>query len=94
MTLAQDRQKLAVETGYWHLWRYDPALRGVEGKNPFTLDSKAPTADYDTFLKGEVRYTSLYKKYSEEKVSEIFKLAHEAADERYQNYVRLANQEQ
>ncbi len=93
MTLAQDRQKLAVDSGYWHLWRYNPALRDVDGKNPFILDSKAPTLDYAAFLKGEVRYTSLYKRYNEEKVAEIFKLAHEAAEERYQNYLRFANQE-
>jgi len=60
MAKAQTEEKLAVETGYWHLFRFNPALR-EEGKNPFTLDSKAPTGDYDEFLNGEVRYNSLMR---------------------------------
>ncbi len=58
MGKAQTEEKKAVESGYWHLFRYNPALK-AEGKNPFTLDSKAPVGDYKEFLKGEVRYTSL-----------------------------------
>ncbi len=91
MSETQRREKDAVETGYWHLWRYNPqVLAEDEAKNPFTLDSKPPTRDYTDFLKEEVRYTSLYKKYSAEEVEEIFALARKAAEERYQGYVRLA----
>ncbi|WP_304646323.1 pyruvate:ferredoxin (flavodoxin) oxidoreductase, partial [uncultured Duncaniella sp.] len=55
---AQEEQQKAVECGYWHLWRYNPALE-EEGKNPFTLDSKEPQWDkFEDFLKGEVRYAS------------------------------------
>jgi len=52
---AQNREKAAVECGYWHLFRFNPSL-AAEGKNPFTLDSKEPTADFFEFLKAEVRY--------------------------------------
>ena len=89
MTVSQTREKDAVETGYWHLYRYNPDLK-KEGKNPFTLDSKAPTRPYTDFLKQEVRYTSLAKKFSEEEVNAIFEHAHEAADERYESYLRMA----
>ncbi|HPX93205.1 MAG TPA: pyruvate:ferredoxin (flavodoxin) oxidoreductase [Bacillota bacterium] len=91
LALSQQREKDAVETGYWHLWRYNPALRAEDPvKNPFVLDSKPPTRDYREFLEREVRYTSLYKKYSEDKVNEIFERARQAADERYQAYLRMA----
>ncbi|HHX29799.1 MAG TPA: 4Fe-4S dicluster domain-containing protein, partial [Clostridiaceae bacterium] len=91
MTLTQERQKEAVDTGYWHLWRYNPAVLSEDaGKNAFSLDSKPPKKDYTEFLKQEVRYTSLYKKYTPEEVDGIFARAREAAEERYQNYVRLA----
>ncbi|WP_290389633.1 pyruvate:ferredoxin (flavodoxin) oxidoreductase, partial [uncultured Duncaniella sp.] len=60
---AQEEQQKAVECGYWHLWRYNPALE-EEGKNPFTLDSKEPQWDkFEDFLKGEVRYASVMKQY-------------------------------
>lgn len=87
MGISQTRMKDAVETGYWHLYRYNPALK-EEGKNPFSLDSKAPTRPYREFLEKEVRYTSLSKKYSQEEVDRIFERAHEAAEERYQSYIR------
>lgn len=92
MSLSQQREKDAVETGYWHLWRYNPALlAGEEAKNPFVLDSKPPTRDYTEFLRGEVRYTSLFKKYSQEEVEAIFARAREASEERYKSYLRLAD---
>ena len=94
MSLSQQREKDAVETGYWHLWRYNPALaEGEEAKNPFTLDSKPPTRDYREFLEQEVRYTSLFKKYGKEEVDAIFDRARKAADERYQTYLRMAKSE-
>ena len=94
LTLSQQREKDAVETGYWHLWRYNPSHAAEDpAKNPFVLDSKPPSRDYREFLEREVRYTSLRQKYSEDKVEEIFDLARQAADERYQAYLRLAKTE-
>ena len=60
MSKAQTEEKLAVESGYWNNFRFDPR-KAAEGKNPFSLDSKAPTSDYKDFLMGEVRYASLAK---------------------------------
>ncbi|MBO7260154.1 MAG: pyruvate:ferredoxin (flavodoxin) oxidoreductase, partial [Bacteroidaceae bacterium] len=66
MGKAQAEEAAAVECGYWHLWRYNPALE-EEGKNPFVLDSKEPQWDkFQDFLKGEVRYASVMKQYPEE----------------------------
>ncbi|MCK9350531.1 MAG: pyruvate:ferredoxin (flavodoxin) oxidoreductase [Clostridiales bacterium] len=94
LTLSQQREKDAVETGYWHLWRYNPAVLAEDAeKNPFVLDSKPPTRDYSEFLKQEVRYTSLYKKYTEAEVEAIFARAREAADERYKTYLNFARTE-
>jgi pyruvate-ferredoxin/flavodoxin oxidoreductase len=89
---AQEEQKAAVECGYWHLWRYNPALED-EGKNPFTLDSKAPDWDkFDDFLKGEVRYASVQKQYPAE-AAELFAAAKANAQWRYNNYLRLSKQQ-
>jgi pyruvate-ferredoxin/flavodoxin oxidoreductase len=60
MSKSQEEEKRAVECGFWHLFRYNPALR-AEGKNPFILDSKAPTADLKEFLIGENRFASLWR---------------------------------
>ena len=62
MGKTQQEMKLAVECGYWPLYRYNPQL-AEEGKNPFTLDSKAPTGNMQEFLRGEVRYSSLVKQF-------------------------------
>ena len=62
--------KKAVECGYWNLFRYDPR-RKAEGKNPFQMDSKAPTGDYQAFLKNEVRYSALMRTYPE-RASRLF----------------------
>ncbi|MDE6418496.1 MAG: pyruvate:ferredoxin (flavodoxin) oxidoreductase, partial [Duncaniella sp.] len=89
---AQEEQAAAVECGYWHLWRYNPALE-MEGKNPFTLDSKEPDWDkFEDFLKGEVRYASVAKQYPAE-AAELFAAAKENAKWRYNNYKRLAQQQ-
>jgi Pyruvate:ferredoxin oxidoreductase and related 2-oxoacid:ferredoxin oxidoreductases, beta subunit len=65
MGLSQKEEKLAVDCGYWHLYRYNPALEGTD-KNPFTLDSKEPDwSKFQDFLKGEVRFASLYKMFPE-----------------------------
>jgi pyruvate-ferredoxin/flavodoxin oxidoreductase len=60
MGTAQAQQKRAVEAGYWSLWRYNPSLR-AQGKNPFILDSKEPSADFREYLLSEVRYSALMK---------------------------------
>ena len=89
---SQAEEARAVECGYWHLWRYNPALE-EEGKNPFTLDSKAPDWDkFDDFLKGEVRYASVQKQYPAE-AAELFAAAKKNAQWRYNNYLRLARQQ-
>jgi pyruvate-ferredoxin/flavodoxin oxidoreductase len=88
MGKAQDREKLAVDSGYWHLWRFNPAL-AKEGKNPFVLDSKEPTMDFNDFLLGEVRYTSLQKTFPDEAVRLFAKAAVDARS-RYESYLRMA----
>ncbi|MDE7119406.1 MAG: pyruvate:ferredoxin (flavodoxin) oxidoreductase, partial [Muribaculaceae bacterium] len=86
---SQNEEQRAVECGYWHLWRYNPANEN-EGKNPFMLDSKTPDWDkFDEFLKGEVRYSSVFKQYPAE-AAELFAAAKANARWRYSNYQRLA----
>lgn len=82
-------EKNAVEAGYWHLYRYNPDLKKV-GKNPFILDSKEPKGDFQAFLMGENRYASLKLSFPE-KAQELYDKAERDANERYQNYLELAN---
>ncbi|MDD2962048.1 MAG: pyruvate:ferredoxin (flavodoxin) oxidoreductase [Muribaculaceae bacterium] len=92
MGKAQQEEANAVACGYWHLWRYNPTLE-LEGKNPFTLDSKEPNWDnFTAFLKGEVRYASVMKQYPAE-AEQLFEAAKENAQWRYNNYRRLAKQQ-
>jgi len=92
MGKSQQEEANAVACGYWHLWRYNPALE-AEGKNPFTLDSKEPNWDeFENFLKGEVRYASVVKQYPAE-AAELFAAAKANAQWRYNNYRRLAQQQ-
>ena len=65
MGKSQEEMKLAVQSGYWPLYRYNPALKN-EGKNPFILDSKEPDGSLQEFLTGEVRYATLEKAFPEE----------------------------
>ncbi|MDD2425797.1 MAG: pyruvate:ferredoxin (flavodoxin) oxidoreductase [Bacteroidales bacterium] len=89
MGASQREEKLAVECGYWHLYRYNPMLE-AEGKNPFTLDSKEPDwSKFQDFLKSEVRYSSLIKTFPQE-ATELFKVTEENAKWRYNSYKRLA----
>ena len=90
MGLSQIEEKKAVECGYWHLYRYDPRLK-EEGKNPFQLDSKAPTGDFQQFLMGENRYASLKLSFPE-KADALYHKAANDAKERYEGYVKLAKE--
>ena len=92
MGKSQAEEARAVECGYWHLWRYNPALEN-EGKNPFSLDSKEPDWDkFEDFLLGEVRYATVKKQYPAE-AEELFNAAKDNARWRYNNYRRLAQQQ-
>ena len=89
MGLSQKEEKLAVECGYWHLYRFNPALEGTE-KNPFSLDSKEPDwSKFQDFLKGEVRFASLYKMYPD-CADELLQKTEEFAKVRLETYKRLA----
>uniref|UniRef100_UPI003317346B pyruvate:ferredoxin (flavodoxin) oxidoreductase n=1 Tax=Sporanaerobacter acetigenes TaxID=165813 RepID=UPI003317346B len=88
MGTSQNQEKKAVESGYWHLYRYNPVLE-EEGKNPFTLDSKEPTASFIDFLNTEVRYTSLKRTFPEI-AEELFKKAEQDAKARYDKYKKMA----
>ena len=88
MGKSQAEEAKAVECGYWHLWRYNPALE-AEGKNPFSLDSKEPQWDkFQDYLMGEVRFASVAKQYPEE-AAELFAAARENAQWRYKSYLRM-----
>ena len=84
MGTSMERMKMAVEAGYWHLWRYVPELK-EQGKNPFILDSKEPTASFKDF-----RRSLFFLMQSFPKKEELFEKAEEAAKERYENYKRMA----
>jgi len=88
MSLAQTEIKKAVETGYWHCYRFDPRL-ALEGKNPFQMDSKAPTASYTDFIKNEVRYSSLARSFPA-RAEDLFAKAEQNAVKRYEHLQRLA----
>ena len=81
MSKAQTEEKNAVAVGYWNNFRYNPAL-AAEGKNAFTLDSKAPSGDYKAFLNGEVRYNALVRQ-DPEKADRLFEKSEENAKARY-----------
>ncbi|QXM07042.1 pyruvate:ferredoxin (flavodoxin) oxidoreductase [Crassaminicella indica] len=85
-TVAQEKK--AVDAGYWHLYRYNPDLN-KQGKNPFVLDSKEPTASFREYIEGEIRYTQLKNTFPD--IAEnLFNAAQEHAKERYSIYKRLA----
>ena len=86
---SQMEEKLAVDCGYWHLWRFNPAEE-EEGKNGFHLDSKEPNwADFQKFIMGEVRYNSLVKTFPEE-AKELFAKTEQFAKLRYEGYKKLS----
>ena len=92
MSRSQHEEALAVECGYWHLWRYNPEL-AKEGKNPFQLDSKAPQWDkFHDYLMGEVRFASL-KKVRPTEAEELYAETEKAAKRRYQSYIRKTKED-
>ncbi len=89
MGKSQAEEAKAVECGYWHLWRFNPALED-EGKNPFSLDSKEPNWDnFQDYLKGEVRFASVAKQYPAE-AADLFAACEDMAKKRYASYKRMA----
>ncbi len=80
---AQTEEKKAVTSGYWHCFRYDP-----RNENPFTLDSKAPTTDYQEFISGEVRYSALARQ-NPERAEKLFKKAEADAKAKYEYLTKL-----
>mgnify|MGYP002509437509 CR=1 FL=1 len=89
MGLSQAEEKKAVECGYWHLYRYNPALK-AQGKNPFTLDSKDPSGSFRKFLMGQNRYASLSLSFPD-KADALYAKAAEDAGKRLENYKRLSD---
>ena len=89
MSKSQTEEKLAVESGYWNNFRFDPR-KAEEGKNPFTLDSKAPTGDYKEFLMGEVRYSSL-QKANPDRAAKLFAKNQGEAEAKYAHLQKLTN---
>ena len=87
MSKAQTEEANAVACGYWHCFRYNPALK-AEGKDAFILDSKEPTEDYQAFLDGEVRYNAL-KRANPDRAAELFAKSEEAAKARFEYLNRL-----
>ncbi len=83
MGRVQEEMKRAVESGYWHLYRYDPRK-----EHPFQLDSKAPTMPYEEFLDGEVRYASLRRTFPEN-AKELFEKGGEQAAKRFDKYNKM-----
>lgn len=89
MPFNQAEQKKAVMAGYWNLFRFNPAF-AEEGKNPFSLDSKAPTADYVEFIEGETRYSALKRSFPG-KAEELFGIAAENSIEKYNKLAKLVD---
>ncbi len=87
MVNCQAEMKKAVDCGYWNMFRFNPALK-AEGKNPFSMDSKAPTTSYQDFIMGEARYSSLTRSFPE-RAKVLFKKAEETSVERYNHLLRL-----
>ncbi len=90
MVKSQEEEKLAVEAGYWPMFRYDPRLAD-EGKNPFQLDYKEPNGTIREFLMGEVRYHSLTKSFPEE-AEKLHKALADGVETRYKRYKAMAEE--
>ncbi len=88
---SQQNIKDAVDSGYWHLYRYNPELKKA-GKNPFKLDSKEPTGSFRDFIMGQIRYSSLAKEFPGV-ADKLFALTEEDAHQKYETYKALSEQE-
>lgn len=88
MGTSMAEEKKAVESGYWHLYRYNPILK-EQGKNPFILDSKEPTKAYKDFIHGEIRYSQLMNVFPES-AEKMFNESEKYAKARYEMYKRFA----
>jgi pyruvate-ferredoxin/flavodoxin oxidoreductase len=88
MSKSQAEGKLAVDTGYWILYRHNPLL-AKEGKNPLQLDSREPKLEYDAFLQNEVRYRTLVQQYPEI-AKELFAQAAVEAKKRFADFKKMA----
>ena len=88
MGISQLEEKKAVEAGYWNMFRFDPRLADA-GKNPFQLDSKAPTASYRDFIMGEVRYNALTRSFPE-RAEQLFEKAEKIAADKFEHLEKLA----
>ncbi|MBT7697544.1 MAG: pyruvate:ferredoxin (flavodoxin) oxidoreductase, partial [Desulfobacterales bacterium] len=86
MGKSQEESMLAVKSGYWPLYRFNPELKD-EGKNPFILDSKDPDGTFQEFIAGEVRYASLKKLFPED--AEIL---HERLEKEFMDRYELLKQ--
>ena len=89
MVNCQAEMKKAVDCGYWNMFRFNPALK-AEGKNPFTMDSKAPTTSYKEFILNEARYSSLTRSFPE-RAEELFEQAEKASKARYEHLQKLSD---
>ncbi|MCL2580554.1 MAG: pyruvate:ferredoxin (flavodoxin) oxidoreductase [Oscillospiraceae bacterium] len=85
---SQAQTKYAVDSGFWHLFRFDPRLK-AQDKNPFQLDSKAPSLNYQDFIKSEVRFTVLQNTFPE-RAKELFEQADKDAQDKYKHLLRLS----
>jgi pyruvate-ferredoxin/flavodoxin oxidoreductase len=90
MNKGLEQQKLAVQTGYWPLYRYNPALL-AQGKNPLTLDSKAPTLPLESYVYQEARYRMLLQS-DEPRARALIQQARQDVQERFAHYQHLAQQ--
>lgn len=89
MGTSMAEEKRAVDAGYWHLYRYDPRL-GSQGKNPFILESKEPTASFKDFIHGELRYSQL-KTVFPDLAEKMFDKAEADARDRYETYKKMSD---
>ena len=87
MVNCQAEMKKAVECGYWNTFRFNPAAK-AEGKNPLTIDSKAPAGGYQEFLLNEARYSALTRSFPE-RAEELFARSEQAAKARYEKLTRM-----
>ena len=87
MVNCQKEMKKAVECGYWNMFRFNPALK-AEGKNPFTIDSKAPAGGYREFIMNEARYSSLTRSFPD-RAEALFEKAEATSNERYAHLLKL-----